>query len=214
MTAAHPNAPTSSAGPSRAGRRERNKQEKLDRIMAAATALFAERGVGEVTTQEIADRADIGTGTLFLYAKTKGELLLMVQNSLYADALATGKAQSADEDEPLAALLALLTPIVACNRSHPENGRVYLREMAFGVSSDHHRMIALGIAAQTSDAVAATMVRTGLASPDEADALAGLVEGRMFLAMAGSGPDVSTADVVSLVARSIDVLVSRARPVS
>ena len=64
-----------------AGRRERNKQEKLDRITAAASELFAERGVDEVTTQEIADKADIGTGTLFLYAKTKGELLLLVQNS-------------------------------------------------------------------------------------------------------------------------------------
>jgi AcrR family transcriptional regulator len=57
------------------GRRERNKQQKLDRITAAASELFAEYGVEEVTTQQIADKADIGTGTLFLYAKTKGELL-------------------------------------------------------------------------------------------------------------------------------------------
>src|SRR5689334_23700284 len=72
------------------GRRERNKQAKLERITAAASELFAEHGVDEVTTQEIADQADIGTGTLFLYAKTKGELLLLVQNSTYADALAQG----------------------------------------------------------------------------------------------------------------------------
>ena len=42
--------------------------------------------------KQIADKADIGTGTLFLYAKTKGELLLLVQNSTYADALVRGKA--------------------------------------------------------------------------------------------------------------------------
>ncbi|KOG37919.1 TetR/AcrR family transcriptional regulator, partial [Streptomyces resistomycificus] len=69
------------------GRRERNKQEKLDRIVAAASELFAEHGVVEVTTQQIADQADIGTGTLFLYAKTKGELLLLVQNAKYVEAL-------------------------------------------------------------------------------------------------------------------------------
>src|SRR5205085_8343702 len=44
------------------GRRERNKQVKLARIMAAASELFAEHGVDEVTTQQIADKADIGTG--------------------------------------------------------------------------------------------------------------------------------------------------------
>ena len=68
------------------GRRERNKQAKLERIMTAASELFAEHGVDEVTTQQIADKADIGTGTLFLYAKTKGELLLLVQNAQYAAA--------------------------------------------------------------------------------------------------------------------------------
>lgn len=60
------------------GRRERNKQEKLDRILVAARDLFAAKGFGETTTQEIAERADIGTGTLFLYAKTKEDLLIMV----------------------------------------------------------------------------------------------------------------------------------------
>ena len=59
--------------PQPVGRRERNKQNKLDRITAAAGELFAKHGVDEVTTQQIADKADIGTGTLFLYAKTKGE---------------------------------------------------------------------------------------------------------------------------------------------
>lgn len=60
------------------GRRERNKQEKLDRILNAARDLFAAKGFAETTTQEIADRADIGTGTLFLYAKSKEDLLILV----------------------------------------------------------------------------------------------------------------------------------------
>ncbi len=72
------------------GRRERNKQQKLERITAAASELFAEHGIDDVTTQQIAERADVGTGTLFLYAKTKGELLLLVQNAHYAVALEKG----------------------------------------------------------------------------------------------------------------------------
>ena len=61
------------------GRRERNKQEKRARIIAAAKALFGSKGFADTTTQEIAEKADIGTGTLFLYAKSKEELLVALQ---------------------------------------------------------------------------------------------------------------------------------------
>lgn len=60
------------------GRRERNKLEKRKRIVAAARRLFAEQGFAETTTQQIAEAADIGTGTLFLYARSKEDLLVMV----------------------------------------------------------------------------------------------------------------------------------------
>ena len=60
------------------GRRERNKQEKLARIVSAARELFRDRGFAETTTQQIAEAADIGTGTLFLYARSKEDLLVLV----------------------------------------------------------------------------------------------------------------------------------------
>lgn len=60
------------------GRRERNKSEKLARIVAAARTLFHKRGFAATTTQEIANLADIGSGTLFLYAKSKEDLLILV----------------------------------------------------------------------------------------------------------------------------------------
>ena len=104
------------------GRRERNKQEKLERITAAASELFATHGVDDVTTQQIAEAADIGTGTLFLYARTKGELLLLVQNANYAAALKRGRVAAAKKTEALDALLALVTPVVECNRAQVDNG--------------------------------------------------------------------------------------------
>src|SRR5438270_7531666 len=100
--------------PQPVGRRERNKQEKLERITAAARELFAEHGVDEVTTQQIADRADIGTGTLFLYAKSKGELLLLVQNAGYADALARGREAAESISDVLDAVMAIIRPVVEC----------------------------------------------------------------------------------------------------
>src|SRR5689334_1066861 len=107
---------TVSIAPQPIGRRERNKQDKLERIVAAASELFAERGVDEVTTQQIADMADIGTGTLFLYAKTKGELLLLVQNAKYAQSLERGRADAEAIPGVLDAVLAIVQPIVECNR--------------------------------------------------------------------------------------------------
>lgn len=59
-------------------RRERNKAEKLVRIREASWALFRELGFEATTTKAIAEQAGIGTGTLFLYARTKSELLVLL----------------------------------------------------------------------------------------------------------------------------------------
>ena len=48
--------------PDTQGRRERNKQDKLARITDAACKLFAERGIDGVTTQQVAQAADVATG--------------------------------------------------------------------------------------------------------------------------------------------------------
>jgi AcrR family transcriptional regulator len=61
-------------------RRETLKKEKRERIIAAARRVFTSRGFDGATTQEIAKQAGIATGTLFLYARDKRELLLMVFN--------------------------------------------------------------------------------------------------------------------------------------
>jgi TetR/AcrR family transcriptional regulator, cholesterol catabolism regulator len=60
------------------GRRERNKLEKRARIVQAARDLFESQGFANTTTQQIAEEADIGTGTLFLYAGSKEDLLILV----------------------------------------------------------------------------------------------------------------------------------------
>lgn len=169
-----------------AGRRERNKQEKLDRIVAAASELFAEHGVDDVTTQQIADKADIGTGTLFLYAKTKGELLLLVQNSHYVEALERGRADAEAILDVLDAVLAIVRPIVECNRVQIDNGRTYLREMVFGDPQDSRHAEALAIVAQTEEAVAAVLGRDNRGRTAEAATLARVVSAIMFLSMAAT----------------------------
>jgi len=179
------------------GRRERNKQEKLDRITAAASELFAQYGVEEVTTQQIADKADIGTGTLFLYAKTKGELLLLVQNANYAAALERGRAAAAETPGALDAVMSIVKPIVECNRTQVDNGRFYLREMVFGDPTEPHHSAALAIVGETEDAIATVFTRDGLADAQDAATTARVVSAVMFMTMAAS--DNTGIDIEALV---------------
>jgi AcrR family transcriptional regulator len=62
------------------GRRERGKQDKRMRIVAAARDVFSEKGYDDATTREIAERADVAIATLFVYAKDKRDLLFMLIN--------------------------------------------------------------------------------------------------------------------------------------
>jgi AcrR family transcriptional regulator len=172
--------------PQPVGRRERNKQNKLDRITAAAGELFAKHGVDEVTTQQIADKADIGTGTLFLYAKTKGELLLLVQNSSYVDALAEGRAAAEGIPDALDAVMAIVRPVVECNRKQIDNGRTYLREIVFGDPEEPHHRTALGLTVQTEKAIADVLQRDERISADDAATLAHIVSAIMFVSMAAT----------------------------
>jgi TetR/AcrR family transcriptional regulator len=172
--------------PQPVGRRERNKQEKLNRIIAAAAELFAAHGVDDVTTQQIADKADIGTGTLFLYAKSKGELLLLVQNSSYAEALVQGRSAAEGIADALDAVMAIVRPVVECNRAQVDNGRTYLREMVFGDPEEPHHRDALALAAQTEEAIATVLRRDERVTPGDAAALARTVSAIMFLSMAAT----------------------------
>ena len=198
------------AAPQRVGRRERNKQEKLDRITAAARELFAEHGVDEVTTQQIADKADIGTGTLFLYAKNKGELLLLVQNSTYAEALIKGKTAAKNIPDILEAVMAIIRPVVECNRIQIDNGRTYLREMVFGDPEESRHAEALAIVAQTEETVAAVLCRDNQVRTDEAAALAHVVSAIMFLSMAATvNAGLSVDDLVQDIRNQLRVVLLR-----
>jgi AcrR family transcriptional regulator len=192
------------------GRRERNKQQKLQRIVAAASELFAQHGVDDVTTQQIADAADIGSGTLFLYAKTKGELLLLVQNSHYADALERGRTNAQDITSGLDAVMAIVRPIVECNRVQVDNGRTYLREIAFGDPAEPHRGRALAIVADTEQVIAAALQRTEGFGSDEAGTLAHVVSAVMFISMVTAGRQTADVDeIVQDIRRQLRVLLRR-----
>src|SRR5712671_6571214 len=56
-------------------------EDKRNAILAAATRVFAERGLTAAPTSEISRQAGVAEGTLFTYFKTKDELI----NALYRE---------------------------------------------------------------------------------------------------------------------------------
>ena len=63
------------------------RDDKRERILAAATAVFAERDFHQVSVSEVASRAGVGKGTLYLYFPTKDDLQ---QESLRASLVGIG----------------------------------------------------------------------------------------------------------------------------
>jgi len=58
------------------GRRERKKRETRKRIFSEAIGLFLEKGFDATTVEEIAERADVGKGTVFNYFPQKTAFLI------------------------------------------------------------------------------------------------------------------------------------------
>ena len=55
-------------------RKEREKQRRRQQIMVAAKRVFNEKGFTKATMEDIAARAELSAGTLYLYFKNKDEL--------------------------------------------------------------------------------------------------------------------------------------------
>lgn len=137
------------------GRRERNKAAKRARILAAAQQRFASQGYDGTTMAQVADDADVAIGTVFQYAATKPELLMMVTAERWREVLHTVVADldtALDDDsphatrgeqgDPVETILGLMAPVVATSLDEPELSMSIARELLFGVRGEHHDEVA------------------------------------------------------------------------
>ena len=109
--------------------RDRQRADRDQRIRAAARHLFDERGYDATTIRAIAERADVGVGTVLAYTDTKEALLHEVWR---ADALPVVEAATAQV--PAGALadrwMAVFRPLLEHYAERPrlEIGRASCRE--------------------------------------------------------------------------------------
>ncbi len=130
------------ASPRDTGLRERNKGRKLERLVRAGRALFAQKGFEETTTRAIAARAGVAAGTFFLYFREKRDLLFhvfkeevtVVQEQAFA---------SATRDAPLVdRLVHVFGRLFAYYGKSPRLSRVYMKELMFLEEGESYPMMA------------------------------------------------------------------------
>lgn len=134
--------------------------EKRERIARSAADLFATQGYDATTTQEIADRADVSIGTVFRYAASKAELLLMVYNAAFAEGVRRGLGDAARPGEAGERVLAMIAPILELSRA-TRDVALYQRELMFGPADEQYRGEGLAIVADLEDGIAAVLAEQG-----------------------------------------------------
>src|SRR4051794_34439786 len=73
---------------------------KRDAILRAAIDVFAERGFFNAQVADVARAAGIAAGTVYLYFKSKDDLLVSIFERSMREGLAAGRAAVADLDDP------------------------------------------------------------------------------------------------------------------
>jgi AcrR family transcriptional regulator len=93
-------------------------QVRRNEILEAAVALFAERGYQRTSVKEIAERAGIAPGTIYLYFESKRDLLFAIVDRLIGQAWDQTQAEMAqlDVEGYIAAVLHNVSDFVRQNR--------------------------------------------------------------------------------------------------
>lgn len=121
-----------------------------------------------------------------------------------------GRADAETLPDLLDAVMAIVHPIVECNRSQIDNGRTYLREMVFGDPQEPRHGEALAIVAKAEEAIAAVLRRDKRVAEREAATLAHIVSAVMFLSMAVSmNVGFSVEEIVQDIRRQVEVVLPR-----
>lgn len=129
------------------GARAMNKRDKQARIAKAAWDLFTTQGFAQTSTSEVAARAGVATGTLFLYAPDKDELLFLVMHErLEAVSTAAIDAKPPKGSDVAARLAHVFTPLFRLYAQSGDVGRHFVRALPGASGPNAQRVNALTLA--------------------------------------------------------------------
>jgi TetR/AcrR family fatty acid metabolism transcriptional regulator len=131
--------PTSASDP--ASQTNRNS-DKYQRILDAAVAVFAEKGFFSSRVSDIADRADVADGTVYLYFKSKDEILMTAINTAFDAFMSLARTELkklADPAERLRRLAFLHLDALGSNRNMAVVFQMELRQSTRFLSEFSHQ---------------------------------------------------------------------------
>ncbi len=120
---------TAAATASGAGR----NADKYQRILDAAVAVFAEKGFFVSRVSDIADRADVADGTVYLYFKNKDEILAAAINTAFDGFMKTARTELEKLPSPTERLRRLASLHFEAIGSQPQYGG----GLPDGVAAEH-----------------------------------------------------------------------------
>lgn len=109
--------------------REERKEDKRARLRDAAWELFSTKGYDATTTKEIAARAGVASGTLFLYARDKADLLFLVLHERLSAAVDEGMRTVPIDAPLLEQLLHLFSGFFRVYAQSPDVARAFIKEL-------------------------------------------------------------------------------------
>ena len=117
------------------GLRERKKRLRLQRIITVSRNLFVSKGFQNTTIQDIADEAGIGLGTLYLYAKGKEDLLVLVFRETLLQ-MKESAYDGIDSSEPVIdQLMHFFQVHIDYHKEDPLLSRTVFKELSFPVNT-------------------------------------------------------------------------------
>lgn len=144
------------------GRREQNKLDKRGRIICAARELFTRKGFEATTSQEIADAAGVAGGTVFTYARTKDDLLILVFHDQMLEVVERAYIAARGAEALLDQALAFFGTLVAYHEQDLRLARALMRQLGYVGAPEQRALVRalmkslLGRLAQLIDAAKAT----------------------------------------------------------
>ena len=111
------------------GLQKAKKPATVQRIVAAAERIFAERGLAGARTDEIAKAAGVNKALLYYYFGSKGNLHRFVLESLFSQLLVAIECAPAEGSLPRQRLLAYVNGYFDFVSSHPNYPRLVQREV-------------------------------------------------------------------------------------